>query len=196
MVATQSTMGPLGSIAPEFTLTDVVTGRNVAFSELRLGKRASVVMFLCNHCPYVKHVRAELARFGRDHHGKSVAIVAISSNDAQAYPADGPDLMRAEAMEAGYPFPYLYDESQSVARAFGAACTPDFFVFDAGGRLAYRGQLDGSRPKSEIPVTGQDLRGAVEAVLEGRAVPEPQIPSIGCNIKWKPVQVLDGEGRR
>lgn len=186
MAATPSTMVPLGTLAPDFTLPDVVTGRNIEFGEYRLGKRASLVMFICNHCPYVKHVRAELARIGKEFQPRGVAVVAISSNDAAMYPADGPDQMRSEAREAGYSFPYLYDETQSAARAYSAACTPDFFVFDHAGRLVYRGQLDDSRPKNTEPVTGKDLRAALDAVLAGRAVPAEQRPSIGCNIKWKP----------
>lgn len=188
MARTESTMTALGTVAPDFALPDAVSGRTV-----RLGDLASadvlVVMFICNHCPYVKHVRDELARFGRDMAATGrVAVVAISSNDVEMYPQDSPAEMRREAAEAGYPFPYLFDETQDVARAYGAACTPDFFVFDRTRRLAYRGQLDDSRPKVEqpAPVTGRDLRAAVSALLEGRAPAAAQRPSLGCNIKWKP----------
>jgi thiol-disulfide isomerase/thioredoxin len=142
-------------------------------------------MFICNHCPFVKHLRSALAEFGREYQGKGLSVVAISSNDAVAYPDDSPDLMQDEAKAAGYTFPYLYDETQAVAKAFRAACTPDFFLFDRDGRLAYRGQFDDSRPSNGIPITGADLRAACDAVLADRAVPEPQMPSIGCNIKWK-----------
>jgi hypothetical protein len=143
-------------------------------------------MFICNHCPFVKHVREELVRLGRDYEQRSVGIVAISSNDVAAYPDDSPERMREEKERAGYPFPYLFDESQEVAAAYRAACTPDFFLFDADRRLVYRGQLDDSRPGNDLPVTGSDLRAAMEAVLAGRPAPEPQKPSLGCNIKWKP----------
>jgi len=142
-------------------------------------------MFLCNHCPFVKHVRGELAALGRDYQARGVGVVAINSNDYIAYPADSPDLMRKESAEAGYTFPYLVDESQSVAKAFAAACTPDFFLFDATAKLVYRGQLDGSRPGNEVPVTGRDLRLALDSLLAGKPVSENQIPSLGCNIKWK-----------
>ena len=173
---------------PDFALQDVVTGRLVRSSEFA-GASGVVVMFICNHCPFVKHVRAQLAALGRDYAGR-LPIVAISSNDVEAHPEDGPDLMRAEALEAGYVFPYCFDGSQEVAIAFGAACTPDFFMYGSDGRLAYRGQLDESRPPSKgyspIDVTGRDLRAAMEAVLAGMRVPEPQRASLGCNIKWKP----------
>jgi hypothetical protein len=142
-------------------------------------------MFICNHCPFVKHVRAELARLGRTFGEQGFGIVAISSNDAEKYPDDSPDKMRAEAVEAGYTFPYLHDKSQEIAKAYRAACTPDFYVFDREHRLAYRGQLDDSRPSNGVPVTGRDLRAAMEAVLARRPVEAKQMPSIGCNIKWK-----------
>jgi hypothetical protein len=145
-----------------------------------------VVMFICNHCPYVKHIRRELALVTQDLAGRGVAIVGIQSNDAASYPDDAPDKMAEEARTVGYMFPYLYDEGQDVAKAYRAACTPDFFVFDADRRLAYRGQFDDSRPSSGTPVTGADLRAAVDAVLTGEPVPDPQLPSMGCNIKWKP----------
>jgi peroxiredoxin len=184
MVATKSTMLPLGSAAPDFALPDS-SGRIVRLSDFP-DAPALAVAFICNHCPYVKHLRAGLAEFGRDFAGRGVAMVAISSNDAKNYPADGPAKMAEEARAAGYTFPYLYDESQSVAKAYRAACTPDFYLFDGGQKLVYRGQFDDSRPGNGIVVSGQDLRKAVEAVLSGRTVAASQKASIGCNIKWKP----------
>jgi peroxiredoxin len=183
MAATESTMMPLGTIAPPFDLPEVMGGR--VTSADHADERALLVMFICNHCPYVKHVRAELARLGRDYEARGIAIVGISSNDAVAYPADSFERMREEKQAAGYPFPCLYDETQDVARAYGAACTPDFFVFDADRKLVYRGQLDDSRPGNGRPVTGRDVRSALDAVLEGRAVSGDQRPSLGCSIKWK-----------
>ena len=184
MAATPSTMLTLGTPAPQFDLPDTAREGRVSLADAQ-GKPL-LVMFLCNHCPFVKHVREQLAAIGRDYASRGLAIVAISSNDAEHYPDDSPDKMTAEAAEAGYTFPYLYDESQEVAKAYRAACTPDFYVFDAQHKLAYRGQLDPSRPKNNTPVTGSDLRAAIDAVLAGRPVPEPHLPSIGCNIKWKP----------
>jgi len=143
-------------------------------------------MFICNHCPYVKHVHAEIAAIGETYQEKGVGVVAIMSNDADKYPEDAPEKMAQELLDAGYTFPYLYDADQTTAKAFGAACTPDFFLFDRELRLAYRGRLDGSRPGNGLPVTGADLRAALDALLSGRPVPEPQLPSMGCNIKWKP----------
>lgn len=175
----------LGTIAPDFALPDTRTGAEVRLSALRAGKRASVVMFLCNHCPFVKHVRSEIATLAREYADRGVAFVGISSNSVQSHPADSPDLMSKEALEAGYTFPYCYDEIQETAKAYRAACTPDFFVFDSAGVLAYRGQLDASRPNSGQPVTGRDLRNALEAILAGRRASDDQRPSIGCNIKWK-----------
>lgn len=185
MAAVPSTMLELGTTAPDFSLTDTRTGATVARDEAR-GEKGLLVMFLCNHCPFVKHVQQELAKLGREYQQKGLGIVAISSNDVEKYPDDGPEKMREEAERAGYTFPYLFDETQEVAKAYRAACTPDFFLFDADLRLAYRGQLDDSRPKNDVPVTGKDLRAAIDAVLAGRPVPEKQWPSIGCNIKWKP----------
>jgi len=184
MVSVPSTMLELGTLAPDFSLPNT-DGRTVSLDTFG-DATALLVMFICNHCPYVKHVQGELARLGRDYGPRGVALVAISANDAAAYPADGPDKMKEEKARVGYPFPYLYDATQAVAKAYRAACTPDFFLFDAEQRLAYRGQLDGSRPKNDVPVTGKDLRAALDAVLAGRPVPPDQIPSIGCNIKWKP----------
>lgn len=183
MAATPSTMLPLQTPAPCFSLPDAVSGRPVSPADYRA--RPLLVMFLCNHCPFVKHIRAELARVGRDYAPRGVGIVAISSNDIDKHPDDSPDLMKAEATQAGYTFPYLFDETQEVAKAYHAACTPDFFLFDAGHRLVYRGQLDDSRPSNAKPVTGRDLRAALDAVLAGEPVASAQLPSIGCNIKWK-----------
>ena len=185
MALTPSTMLALGTSAPDFSLPDAVSGKTVSLADFD-GRKALVVMFICNHCPYVKHVADELAKLGRDYQGKKVGFVAISSNDVDNYPDDSPDNMKAEAQKRGYPFPYLYDEDQSVAKAYDAACTPDFYVFDARQKLVYRGQLDDSRPNSGVPVTGADLRSAIEAVLAGEKPDEKQKPSMGCNIKWKP----------
>lgn len=168
---------------PSFMLPDTVSGRIVSSSELKAP--ANVVIFICNHCPFVKHIRQGLAEFGRECQHKGVAMVAISSNDVSAYPEDSPEAMAAEAKAAGYTFPYLFDESQAVARAFDAACTPDLYIFDAEGKLAYHGQFDDSRPGNGLPVTGADARAAVDALLAGRRPSPDQKPSIGCNIKWK-----------
>ena len=186
MARTESTMLPLGTPAPDFSLPDV-DGRPVSLADFA-GAPALVVIFLCNHCPYVRHLAAGLAQFGRDAAARGVAVVGISSNDARAYPDDGPEKMRDEAARQGYTFPYLYDATQSVARAYRAACTPDFFLFDAARRLVYRGQFDDSRPDNGRPVTGAALRGALEAVLAGQSVSAEQRPSLGCNIKWIPGQ--------
>ena len=183
MARTPSRMLALGTELPAFALPDVVSGKLVASSSLA-GKPA-VVFFICNHCPFVKHIRTGIADFGRYCLEQDVAMVAISSNDARAYPADAPPLMRVEAKEAGYVFPYLYDESQAVARKFDAACTPELYVFDQHGKLAYRGQFDGARPGNDVPVTGSDARAAVLALKAGHAPSSQQTPSIGCNIKWK-----------
>ncbi|HOH31800.1 MAG TPA: thioredoxin family protein [Candidatus Hydrogenedentes bacterium] len=184
MVSTPSTMMPLGSRAPEFSLPDTL-GNTISLSDFT-GAKALLVMFICNHCPYVKHVHAEIAAIGETYQEKGVGVVAIMSNDADKYPEDAPEKMAQELLDAGYTFPYLYDADQTTAKAFGAACTPDFFLFDRELRLAYRGRLDGSRPGNGLPVTGADLRAALDALLSGRPVPEPQLPSMGCNIKWKP----------
>jgi thiol-disulfide isomerase/thioredoxin len=181
-MAVESTMQGLGTPAPTFNLPDVVTGKNV--SKAAFKGQPLLVMFICTHCPYVKHVEEELAALGRDYNGK-VAIVAIGANDATSHPSDAPEGLRAQAEREGFTFPYLYDESQEVAKAYTAACTPDFFLFDKGHNLVYRGRLDGSRPKSDTPVTGSELRAALEAVIAGRPVSETQLPSMGCNIKWK-----------
>ena len=184
MAETRSTMLPLGTTAPPFSLPDVVTGRTVTLESFA-GAPALLVMFICRHCPYVKHVQAELARIGQDYGSRGVGIVAISSNDAHAYPEDAPEKLADLARRQGFTFPVCYDESQVVARAYTAACTPDFFLFDAKRTLAYRGQMDDSRPGRPVPVTGTDLRGAIDAVLAGATIPEPQKPSVGCGIKWK-----------
>lgn len=184
MVETPSTMLELGTQAPSFSLPST-DGKKVSFDDF-LGAKAYLVMFICNHCPYVKHVRAELARMGADFHSKGVAVIAISSNDVAKYPADNQEKMKEESAEAGYTFPYLFDETQEVAKAYKAACTPDFFLFGPDRKLAYRGQMDASRPGNDIPVTGEDLRTALEALLAGKAPVASQKPSMGCNIKWKP----------
>ncbi|QDV24299.1 thioredoxin family protein [Aureliella helgolandensis] len=183
MVRTASTMLPLGTEAPDFSLPDF-NGKIVTRDDFR-GQQGLLVMFMCNHCPYVKHVAPELARLADDYQPKGVGVVGISSNDVVAHPEDSPEMMKQEAADRGYSFPYLYDESQSVAQAYHAACTPDFYLFDGDLRLIYRGQLDDSRPKQGSQPTGHDLRAALDALLAGKPVPEPQKPSIGCNIKWK-----------
>jgi thiol-disulfide isomerase/thioredoxin len=186
MAATESTMMlALGTPAPDFQLPDVVSGRTISLETLADGK-GLLVMFLCPHCPYVKHLEQGLAQFAKDYRGTELRIVAISSNDAVQYPQDGPDGLREMAARLGFEFPYCHDESQEVAKAYGAACTPDFFLFDGERRLAYRGQFDASRRSNTIPVTGEHLRAAVDAVLAGKPVTGEQRPSIGCNIKWKP----------
>jgi peroxiredoxin len=177
-------MAPLGMPAPPFQLPDT-NGKLVSRDDFKAAP-ALLVIFLCNHCPFVKHVRAALAGLVREYQSRGVAVVGISSNDVDAYPDDGPKEMAKEVKAAGYTFPYLFDESQEVAKAYGAACTPDFFVFDAERKLVYRGQMDDSRPGNDRPVTGADLRRALEAVLARRPVSPEQKPSIGCNIKWKP----------
>jgi peroxiredoxin len=183
MVRTPSTMLPLGTPAPDFELPNV-DGRMVSYAAAA-GPRGTVVMFICNHCPFVKHVADQLAALGRDYMPQGIGFAAVSSNDVSAHPADSPEQMVAEAEERGYPFPYLYDETQEVAKAYHAACTPDFYAFDPEGRLVYRGQLDPSRPGSDVPVTGVDLRRALDALLAGSLPVTDQVPSLGCNIKWK-----------
>jgi peroxiredoxin len=183
MVKTASTMLPLGTTAPPFELVNV-DGRTVTRDDFR-DRPALVVMFICNHCPFVKHLAADLARFADDYQRRGVAIVAINSNDSATHPDDSPERMVHEAEERGYAFPYLFDEDQSVAKDYHAACTPDFFLFDGQQRLVYRGQFDGSRPGNGVPITGEDLRRAVDCVLDGKPVPADQRPSIGCNIKWR-----------
>jgi peroxiredoxin len=189
MVKTASTMLKLGTKAPAFELVNV-DGRTLSLHDFR-GKPALVVMFICNHCPFVKHIASELARFGAEYQQKGAAIVAVNSNDSSTYPDDSPERMVHESEERGYVFPYLVDEDQAVAKAYHAACTPDFFVFDGDQQLVYRGQFDSSRPGNGVPVTGEDLRRAVDAVLLMQPVPQPQKPSIGCNIKWRTGQEPD-----
>lgn len=184
MVLTPSRMLALGTKAPDFTLPDVVSGKAVTLAGLS-AKKALLVMFICNHCPYVQHIKPELSKIGKDYAGKNIAIVAISSNDAAGYPDDAPDHLKKMAKELAFTFPYCYDESQDVAKRYAAACTPDFFLFDDKRALVYRGQLDDSRPGNGKPVTGKDLRSAMDAVLNGKPVSAEQKPSIGCNIKWK-----------
>lgn len=185
MALTPSTMLPLGTPAPDFSLKNVVDGKQVSLADFAQAP-ALLVIFMCNHCPYVKHVAAGLASLAKEYQAKGVAVVGINANDATAYPDDSPEKMKAEVQARGYTFPYLYDETQEVAKAYHAACTPDFYVFDKDRKLVYRGQMDSSRPDSGIPVTGADLRAALDAVLAGKKPPEDQKPSIGCNIKWRP----------
>ena len=184
MALTESNMLPLGTTAPEFNLPNTVDGKNYTFSDIQ-GDKATLVIFSCNHCPYVIHLNNEIVSIAQDYQNKGLGIVAISSNDVENYPDDGPDKMRLIAKVLKYSFPYLYDETQEVAKSYDAACTPDFYLFDKDSKLVYRGRLDGSRPGNEIPVTGADLRSAIGAVLLGLTEISPQIPSAGCNIKWK-----------
>jgi peroxiredoxin len=184
MAATESTMLELGTIAPDFALPDAVSGNTVRRDDFK-GKKALLVFFICPHCPFVKHINEGLAALGKDYAQQPIGIVAISSNDALQYPTDSPEGLKQQAETFGFTFPYLYDESQDVAKAFSAACTPDFFLFDDKFSLVYRGQFDASRPGKVIPVTGKDLRAAIDLVLAGKPVPAEQHPSIGCNIKWK-----------
>ncbi len=189
MVETPSTMPALGMPAPYFRLPDP-WGKLVSLDDFKAAP-ALLVIFLCNHCPYVQHIRAGLAKLAREYQARGVAIVGINSNDIASYPEDAPEKMAEEIKTAGYTFPYLYDETQEVAKAYRAACTPDFYLFDRARRLAYRGQMDSSRPSNNLPVTGADLRAALDAVLAGQPVPAEQKPSIGCNIKWKPGNAPD-----
>ncbi|KPM30760.1 Alkyl hydroperoxide reductase/ Thiol specific antioxidant/ Mal allergen [Croceitalea dokdonensis DOKDO 023] len=184
MARTLSNMLPLGTIAPKFTLFDTVSETHKSLEELK-GPKGTLIFFICNHCPFVIHINPELAQIGLDYQAKGISLIGISSNDVENYPQDSPKLMKQKAKEAGYTFPYLYDESQDVAKAYDAACTPDFFLFNTNLQLVYRGQLDDSRPGNDIPLTGQDLRNAMDCLLAGRDVPAHQKPSIGCNIKWK-----------
>ncbi|APB33284.1 Thiol-disulfide isomerase and thioredoxins [Gloeomargarita lithophora Alchichica-D10] len=187
MARTPSVMVDLGTPAPEFHLPDVVTGNTISLDTFT-GKTGLLVMFICRHCPYVKHIQDQLAQLGRDYQNQDLGIVAISSNDAEKYPDDAPESLKEMAETLGFTFPFCYDATQSVAKAYQAACTPDFYLFDRQQKLVYRGQLDDSRPKSDppIPVTGKDLRAALDALLSGQAIPTEQRASIGCNIKWQP----------
>jgi peroxiredoxin len=185
MALTESTMNlEIGTEAPDFALPNVITGKTIRRDDFR-GQKALLVMFICTHCPYVKHVEKGLAALGMDYDGKPISMVAISSNDAENFPEDNPAGLRKQAERLRFLFPYLYDETQKVAHAYSAACTPDFFLFDGNLKLVYRGQFDRSRPGNGIPVTGEDLRAAIDAVLAGKPPIKDQMPSIGCNIKWK-----------
>jgi thiol-disulfide isomerase/thioredoxin len=184
MAETLSKMVSLGTLAPDFSLPDTISGNIISLSQMKSDK-TTVIMFICNHCPFVKHIAGALTALSDDYIPKGISFVAISSNDAVGYPEDSPENMKKNAMFNKYPFPYLYDESQSVARAYGATCTPDFFIFDKNLKLLYRGQLDNSRPGNGIPVTGKDIRSALDSILSGSEPDVNQLPSIGCNIKWK-----------
>ena len=185
MVLTPSTMLPLGTLAPDFALPDVTSGESVSLATFA-DKKGLLVMFICQHCPFVKHIQMELAKLGKDYQQQDLGVIAISSNDVAKYPNDSPENLKAMASQFGFTFPLCYDESQAVAKAYTAACTPDFFLFDRDRTLVYRGQLDDSRPSNGLPVTGADLRAAIDALLSDRPIPSDQKPSIGCNIKWKP----------
>jgi peroxiredoxin len=185
MARTASTMLSLATPAPTFALPDVVSGQTTTLESFA-GQQALLVMFICRHCPYVKHMQAELAQIGQDYQQQSLGIVAISANDAVKYPDDGPESLREMVQEVGFTFPFCFDETQEVAKAYTAACTPDFFLFDQDRKLFYRGQLDDSRPGNDLPVTGKDLRAAIDRVLAGQPADSDQKPSIGCNIKWRP----------
>ena len=184
MARTPSTMLSLGTKAPEFNLPDTVSGKTISLNDFS-DRQGLLVMFICQHCPFVIHVKSELAKLGEDYLPKNLGIVAISSNDVENYPEDSPEKLKAMAEEYSFNFPVCYDETQEVAKAYQAACTPDFFLFDRDLKLAYRGQLDDSRPSLDIPVTGKDLRDAIDSLLANKPIPEPQKPSLGCNIKWK-----------
>ncbi len=184
MSQTPSNMLPLGTIAPNFNLVDTTTNKTLSLEDVK-GKKATLVMFICNHCPFVLHVNSELVKLANDYKNSGVGFVAISSNDVVNYPQDSPELMKEQAAKLGYPFPYLYDETQEIAKAYDATCTPDFFLFDSELKLVYRGELDDSRPSLNKPVTGNDIRKAISAILKNKEVDKNQIPSVGCNIKWK-----------
>jgi len=184
MAKTPSNMVPLGSAAPQFVLPDVTTGEMMSLDAMK-SRIATVVMFLCNHCPFVKHVQVELVNLAKEYKQKGVSFIAISSNDVANYPDDSPEKMKQVAKDFTYPFPYLYDETQQVAKDYQAACTPDFYIYDGQMKLVYRGQMDGSRPGNDIPVTAEDLRKTLDCLLNNKPVSEEQSPSIGCNIKWK-----------
>ena len=183
MSLTPSTMLPLDTLAPEFTLTDTVSGETMNLNALK-GERGTVIMFICNHCPFVVHVNPMLVELGQTYQEKGIGFIAISSNDVENYPQDAPHLMKKKAQEEGYPFPYLFDETQEIAKAYNAACTPDLYLFDGSLKLVYRGQLDDSRPGNGLPLNGNDLRNAIEALLNDQNIASVQKPSIGCNIKW------------
>lgn len=184
MARTPSNMLPLGTEAPDFTLLDTVSDNIMNLNTIK-GSQGTVIMFICNHCPFVIHINTEIAQLAKEYTAKGIRFIAISSNDVENYPADSPKLMKQNAINEDYTFPYLYDETQEVAKAYDAACTPDFYIFNGNLKLAYRGQLDDSRPENGIPVTGKDMRSALNAIIEGKTVSENQKPSIGCGIKWK-----------
>lgn len=184
MARTPSNMLPLGTIAPDFSLQDTVSDKILNLNDLK-GSKGTVIMFICNHCPFVIHINSELVLLANDYQSKGISFIAISSNDVENYPQDGPNKMKRHAVSEGYPFPYLYDETQDIAKAYDAACTPDLYLFNANLKLNYRGQLDDSRPGNGIPLSGKDLRHAIECLLDGIENTETQKPSIGCNIKWK-----------
>ncbi|MGR3810596.1 thioredoxin family protein [Jiulongibacter sp. NS-SX5] len=184
MALTESNMLPIGTTAPDFTLPDAISGKTLSLDELK-SDVATVVMFICNHCKYVKHINGELVNIVKKFQDKGVSFIGISSNDVENYPEDSPEQMKIKAAELDYTFPYLYDETQEVAKAYDAACTPDFYIFDKEMKLVYRGRMDGSSPGNDVPLTGTDLRGALRAVVAGEFVSEIQYPSMGCNIKWK-----------
>ncbi len=184
MARTESNMLELGTIAPEFSLMDTVTDKTLNLQSLK-GENGTVIMFICNHCPFVIHVNPEITRLAKDYQKEGIAFIAISSNDVENYPQDAPHLMKIKAKEEKYSFPYLYDETQEVAKEYNAACTPDFYLFDTNLKLVYRGQLDDSRPGNGLPLTGKDLRNAITALITQKEIDSLQKPSIGCNIKWK-----------
>lgn len=185
MAATPSTMVALGSPAPRFSLENPATGAQSSFDDVR-GEKGTLVMFICNHCPYVVAIREKLLEIVHDAQARGIGVIAINTNDDERYPQDGPEHMKTLALEENWAFPFVFDRDQSVAHAYQAACTPDFFLFDASANLYYRGQFDDSRPKNEEPVTGVDLQRALDTLIDGQAAPQPQMPSLGCNIKWKP----------
>jgi thiol-disulfide isomerase/thioredoxin len=184
MAQTPSNMVPLGISAPDIHLPDVASGKIFSLDKVK-PEKGLLIMFICNHCPFVKHINSELVRLGKEYIPKGISFLAISSNDAAAYPEDGPQHMKTLALSLGYPFPYLYDETQEVAKVYNAACTPDFYLFNSQKKLVYRGQLDDSRPSNHLPVTGNDIRMALDHIIKNESVTEDQKPSIGCNIKWK-----------
>jgi peroxiredoxin len=184
MSLTPTTQIPLGFTAPNFSLPDTISGQTMSFDDVK-GMKGTLVMFICNHCPFVIHVKDELVRVANDYKSKNIGFVAISSNDVSTHPQDGPEQMKKTAAEWHFPFPYLYDESQQVAKAYDAACTPDFALFDADNKCVYRGRLDDSRPGNGLDLDGKDMRHALDAILSGKDIPEPHYPSMGCNIKWK-----------
>jgi peroxiredoxin len=185
MALTPSTMMPLGTTAPDFTLPDTISGKHISLQNAK-GAKGTLVMFICNHCPYVKHIKDALSALGKDYKDSGISMIAINANDVVNYPDDAPDKMKVFAQQNSFAFPYLHDDSQNVAKSYGAACTPDLFLFDSHLQCVYRGQFDDSRPGNNIPITGKDLRNAMDNLLAGKAIHAKQQPSMGCNIKWKP----------